>query len=77
MRSGQRFGATRAATRIGRALGRSARITQPELQWELVAGPAFGNQLGELELDGRAGLMRLSGALPEGRFQESFSARLS
>ena len=77
MRSGQRFGATRTATRIGRALGRSARIPPPELQWELVAGPAFGNQLGELELDGRAGLMRLSGALPEGRFQESFSARLS
>ena len=77
MRFNQRFGASRAATRIGRALGRSARITPPELEWKLVAGPVFGNQLGELHLADRSAWMRLSGARPGGRFQESFSARLS
>ncbi|MGZ4665324.1 MAG: alkaline phosphatase D family protein, partial [Frankiaceae bacterium] len=77
MRSNQRFGASRAATRIGRALGRSARITPPELEWKLVAGPMFGNQLGELHLAERSAWMRLSGARPGGHFQESFSAQLS
>jgi hypothetical protein len=39
---------------------RSARARESELQWEKQAGPFFGNQVGELVLDGREARFRLS-----------------
>jgi hypothetical protein len=48
-----RFGVSRPAHAIGRALARSAGVHDPAVRWRMVDGPFFDNQVGTLELHGR------------------------
>ncbi|MFW3169489.1 alkaline phosphatase D family protein [Geodermatophilus sp. CPCC 206100] len=50
---GFRIGWSRWARRLMSGMARLARVRPTELEWEKAAGPYFGNQLGELVLDGR------------------------
>jgi hypothetical protein len=60
IRVGFRIGWSRWAQLFTRGLARSARTPVGGLQWEKQAGPFFGNQVGELVLDGRSATFRLS-----------------
>ncbi|RBY96682.1 alkaline phosphatase family protein [Blastococcus sp. TF02-8] len=60
IRAGFRIGWSRWARSFGEWLARRARAEPSELQWEKQAGPFFGNQVGELVLDGREARFVLS-----------------
>jgi hypothetical protein len=60
IRVGFRIGWSRWARLVTRGLARTARAQVSGLQWEKQAGPFFGNQVGELVLDGRTATFRLS-----------------
>ncbi len=61
MRVGFRVGWSRPMAAAGTLLCRLAGVPAPPLDWEKVAGPHFGNALGLLHLDGRAGRVTLAG----------------
>jgi hypothetical protein len=50
---GFRMGWSRWARALTTGLARLARVPRSEIEWRKQAGPFFGNQLGELVLDGR------------------------
>ena len=54
---GFRFAASRTGTAVGRLLAKSVRLPEPDVDWQLSAGPLVGNGLGELRL--RPGVARL------------------
>ncbi|MGY1609117.1 MULTISPECIES: alkaline phosphatase D family protein [unclassified Geodermatophilus] len=54
IRVGFRIGWSRWARRFTQALARAARVRPPSVEWAKAAGPFFGNQVGELVLDGRS-----------------------
>ncbi|NYJ04306.1 alkaline phosphatase D family protein [Petropleomorpha daqingensis] len=56
---GFRMGWSGWARRLTSGLARLARAPRSELAWQKQAGPFFGNQLGELVLDGRDARFRL------------------
>ncbi|MGY1636402.1 alkaline phosphatase D family protein [Geodermatophilus sp. SYSU D00742] len=56
---GFRMGWSRWARRLTTGMARLARVQRSELDWAKAAGPFFGNQLGELVLDGREARFRL------------------
>ncbi|MGY1630577.1 alkaline phosphatase D family protein [Geodermatophilus sp. SYSU D01186] len=56
---GFRIGWSRWARRLTTGMARLARVRPSELRWAKIAGPFFGNQLGELVLDGREARFRL------------------
>ena len=58
-RRAQRFGASRAATLVGRALRASAGAPPPDIRWRFLRGPSFSNQIATLEVDGRSAHLRL------------------
>jgi hypothetical protein len=60
IRVGFRIGWSRWAKAFTGALARLARTAPTALRWEKQAGPFFGNQVGELVLDGRQARFRLS-----------------
>jgi hypothetical protein len=60
IRVGFRIGWSSWACRFTRALAWLARVPRSPLEWRKRAGPFFGNQLGELVLDGRDARFRLS-----------------
>jgi hypothetical protein len=60
IRVGFKIGWSRAARRWTERLARLARAEPTELAWEKQAGPYFGNQIGELVLDGREARFLLS-----------------
>jgi hypothetical protein len=60
IRVGFKIGWSRAARRWTERLARLAKAEPTELEWEKQAGPYFGNQIGELVLDGREARFLLS-----------------
>jgi hypothetical protein len=56
---GFRIGWSRWARRLTTGIARLARVRPSELEWTKAAGPYFGNQLGELVLEGREARFRL------------------
>ena len=67
----QRAAHTRAFRRPARAvtrwLARRAGVEPDEIAWRVVEGPRFENHLGQLELDGRAAVLRVEQAItPDG-----------
>ncbi|MPQ97282.1 alkaline phosphatase family protein [Modestobacter sp. I12A-02628] len=63
---GFRIGWSRWARAITRGIGRLARVPGTELAWEKQAGPFFGNEIGELVLQGRdARFLLFAGARAE------------
>jgi len=54
-----RFGCSRAAEPIGRALAASAGVPAPDLRWRLVQPPTFDNQIATLRLDGSRAELRI------------------
>ena len=60
IRVGFKIGWSRAARRWTERLARLAKAEPTELQWEKQAGPYFGNQIGELVLEGRGARFLLS-----------------
>jgi hypothetical protein len=68
VRRGQSFAAKKGGSAVGRALARLVRLPEPPLQWHIVKGPWFDNNLATVETHGR----RLSmwwerGVVPDGR----------
>ncbi|MFI2367481.1 alkaline phosphatase D family protein [Streptomyces sp. NPDC018833] len=59
LRVGFRFGWSRFAKRLGRALARHGRTGAPFVDWKRTGGPWFGNQLMTLTLRGRTAALRL------------------
>ena len=53
IRVGFRIGWSRWARKLTTGLSRLAKVEPTEVEWEKQAGPFFGNQIGELVLDGR------------------------
>ena len=53
IRVGFRIGWSRWARKLMSAVARAARVPHSGLEWEKLAGPYFGNEIGELVLDGR------------------------
>ena len=53
------FGNSRPGTAIGRLLARSAGVGPQPIQWKLVEGPAYDNQIATITLEGRTASMRL------------------
>jgi hypothetical protein len=78
-----RFGASRAAHVIGRALARAAGVRDPSVRWRaLDDSPWFDNQVASLKIDGRANEMRLDKAVAgaserEPQLERVLSRRLS
>jgi hypothetical protein len=64
-RAAVRFGCTRAAGAIGRALVRSAGARRPEIDWRLRHGPSFDNQIATFEWEGEAAELRVERAVPD------------
>ncbi len=60
IRVGFKIGWSRAARRWTGRLARLVKAQPTELAWEKQAGPFFGNQIGELVLDGREARFQLS-----------------
>ncbi|WP_309229839.1 alkaline phosphatase D family protein [Blastococcus sp. TML/M2B] len=60
IRVGFKIGWSRAARRFTERLARFAKAEPTALQWEKQAGPFFGNQIGELVLEGREARFLLS-----------------
>jgi hypothetical protein len=54
IRVGFRIGWSRWARRLTSTLARWARVPDSELEWQKQCGPFFGNEIGELVLDGRS-----------------------
>ncbi len=74
---GQRFASSRVAGRIGRGLARLAGVAAPELAWQVTGGPAFGNEVATLSLDGRSALLEVEAAVPGPALRHSFAAQLT
>ena len=55
IRVGFKIGWSRGARRFTERLARFARAEPTRLEWQKQAGPFFGNQIGELVLDGPLG----------------------
>ncbi|HET9556564.1 MAG TPA: hypothetical protein VFS70_05440, partial [Actinomycetota bacterium] len=49
----------RPAQAVTRWLARRAGVEPDEIAWRVVEGPRFENHLGQLELDGRAAMLRV------------------
>jgi hypothetical protein len=60
IRVGFRIGWSDRARRLTARLARFVRAEPTELRWEKQAGPYFGNQIGELVLEGRSARFQLS-----------------
>ncbi len=60
IRVGFKIGWSRGARRFTERLARFARAEPTELEWQKQAGPFFGNQIGELVLEGRSARFLLS-----------------
>jgi hypothetical protein len=60
IRVGFRIGWSERARRLTARLARFVRAEPTQLQWEKQAGPYFGNQIGELVLEGRSARFLLS-----------------
>ena len=74
---GQRFACSAVAGRIGRALARSTKVAPPELGWRVEGGPAFGNEVATLELDGRAAVLTVEKAVTGPALHHSYAHVLS
>jgi hypothetical protein len=78
---GFRIGWSRWARSITRGIGRLARVPGTELAWEKQAGPFFGNEIGELTLDGRTARFALYAGVRdddgEGRLEQVLDMPLS
>jgi hypothetical protein len=59
IRVGFRIGWSRWARKLTSILARAARVPHSGFEWEKAAGPYFGNQIGELVLEGRSARFRL------------------
>jgi hypothetical protein len=68
IRVGFRIGWSRWARRLTGAVARAARVRPPSVEWAKAAGPFFGNQVGELVLEGRQArfLLHVSDHRPDG-----------
>ncbi|MFI9149346.1 alkaline phosphatase D family protein [Streptomyces sp. NPDC053367] len=65
MRLGFRFGWSRLAQVVGRAVAGHGKVPRPSIDWHRTGGPWFGNQLMTLTLRGRAAELRLEQARAE------------
>ena len=74
---GQRFACSGVADKVGRALARAAKVDKPELTWRVEGGPAFGNEVATLELDGRAASLTVEKAVAGPVLTHSFTHLLS
>ncbi len=75
-----RFGCSRAAEPIGRALAAAAGVPAPDLRWRLVQPPTFDNQIATLWLDGPRAELRIERTSPsedDPSLQTSLERRLA
>ncbi|NLT05560.1 MAG: alkaline phosphatase family protein [Solirubrobacterales bacterium] len=60
-----RFGASRAAHALGRAVARTAGVGDPSVRWRMLGdGPWFDNQVASLRIDGESNVLALDKAVP-------------
>jgi hypothetical protein len=80
LQSAFRFSSTPVARLIGRALARSVRLSPPDPEWRVKAGPFYGNTLATLHLDATTADLRIERAGLEGgqaRLRETHRERLA
>ncbi|MCW2621333.1 MAG: alkaline phosphatase, partial [Frankiales bacterium] len=77
IRYGQRAMSSRALRAAGRWLQRSAKVAPPELVWQVEGGPAFGNEIATLTLDGRSASLDVESAQSGPTLSRSFRHTLS
>ncbi|MCW2665306.1 MAG: hypothetical protein JWN57_268 [Frankiales bacterium] len=75
--AGQRAACWRAVAAVGRGLARVAKVAPPELAWQVTGGPAFGNEVATLLLEGRTAQLSVQKAVPGPRLVHSFSSVLA
>jgi PhoD-like phosphatase len=80
-RRAQQLACTSPLRALGRVLARSAGVPRPDVEWRYLSGPAFGNRVGTLEIEGRRALLRVEspvgGAEESPRLALSFEHRLA
>jgi hypothetical protein len=74
-----RFGMSRMAHVLGRAVARTAGVADPPVRWRIIEGPYFDNQVATLELHGRKGRITLERTPRTGKLhlEECFTRRLA
>ncbi len=58
----QRVASSRTGGRLLRGLARAAGVAAPALDWRVTGGPAFGNEVATLDLDGRRAWLTVEAA---------------
>jgi hypothetical protein len=58
------------ATRIGRAIRRTAGLAPTRVRWTKLAGPYFGTAIGTIVHSGQSALVTIDGTAPDGRLVE-------
>jgi len=71
---GERFASTAAGRTIGRLLAGTVRATASELSWRVTRGPAFGNELATVRLDGAEIDITVESAAAPAAFDHRFRA---
>jgi hypothetical protein len=77
---GQRLACTGPLGGVGRALARAAGVARPPVGWRITGGPAFGNEVAVLDLDGRAATLTVQGAVRaagRSRLRHAFTSLLA
>jgi PhoD-like phosphatase len=76
MKVGQRLASSGMTGWLARGLARLTGVDPPELRWQ-ITGPAFGNEVATVELDGRSALLTVEKAVPGPQLAHSFTKVLS
>ncbi len=73
-RIGERFASTAVGRQIGRLLAGTARASSSDLSWKVTRGPAFGNELATVHLDGSELDLTVESAVAPAAFEHRFRA---
>ena len=74
---GQRAAWSRPVGALLRGLARTAGVASPDIGWGITGGPAFGNEIATLDLDGRSAVVTLERSVEGPELEHSFSRLLS
>jgi PhoD-like phosphatase len=74
---GQSLACTRLVGGLGRAMAKAVRVARPAFDWRITGGPAFGNEVATLDLDGRRAVLTVLSAVEGPHLVHAFARQLS